>query len=118
MTLARFQYLLKKINPKLRIRTRGVGDVGGIFVGISGKSGYIARVTKGELGLSGYRMEIVDPTAAKAGVINIKRGKIVKRGRKTLVMLLRNWRWIKNNKQASMLLWGVEPKGVNTNGTN
>ncbi len=117
MTLQRFQYLLKKVNPRLRVRIRGYGDIAGLFAGVSGKSGYIARLTKGELTLVGYRIKVLDPTAAKAGVLNYTRGKIMKRGRKTLVTLLRSWRWIKTPAQASMLLWGIEPKGGDNDGT-
>ena len=108
MTLSRFQYLLKKVNPKLRIRQRGYGDVGGIFVGLSGKSGYIARITKGELHLNGFRWEVVDPNDKMRTIP----GKIQKRGRKTLVRLLKNWRWVKNHQQISMLTWGILPKEV------
>lgn len=111
MTLSRFQYLLKKINPRLCIRQRGYGDVGGIFSGFTGHNGYIARITKGDIGLAGYRYQTLDRTAAKAGLIKYNQGKIQKRGRKTLIMILQNWRWIKTRKQKSMLLWGIEPNG-------
>jgi len=104
MTLSKFQRLLKKINPKLRIRQRGWGDCGGIFAGISGKSGFIVRISKGELQLRGYRYELVDPK----NPFQTLPGRIRKRGRATLVIILKNWRWIKNHKQKSMLLWGGE----------
>ena len=104
MTLGKFQRILKKINPKLRIRQKGWGDVGGIFVGISGKTGYIVRISRGELQLRGYRYELVDPTNPFQTI----QGKIQKRGRVTLIRILQNWRWIKNHKQRSMLLWGGE----------
>jgi hypothetical protein len=104
MTLGKFERLLKKINPKLKIRQRGFGDVGGIFVGLNGKSGYIARLSKGELQLRGFRYELVNPTNP---FMNLQ-GKIKKRGRVTLINLLQNYRWIKNHKQRSMLLWGGE----------
>lgn len=35
-------------------------------------------------------------------------GPIAKRGRKTVINLLRNYRWITNHKQKSMLTWGIE----------
>jgi len=104
MTLKRFEKLLKQVNPKLRIRQRGWGDVGGIFAGKFGKAGYIARITKGELNLHGYRAEIVDP----ANPARLIKGKIRKRGRKTLVMLLRNWRWLPRVRDRCLVLWGIE----------
>lgn len=107
MTLSKFQRLLKKANPKLRIRIAGLGDRGGIFAGKFGKSGYIIRLSKGELHLMGYRHELVDPT----NPMRIVQGRIRKRGRKTLVMILRNWGHITNHKDVSMLLWGIERKG-------
>lgn len=106
MTLGKFQRLLKLIHPKLRIRQRGYGDIGGLFVGLSGKSGYIARITKGELQLHGYRFQVVDPSN---NLRTVNAGGIQKRGRKTLINLLRNWRWIKNHYQVSMLLHGYIP---------
>ena len=106
MTLSKFQRLLKIINPKLRIRQRGWGDVGGIFAGISGKTGYIVRLSKGELNLRGYRYEIVNPKRP----MQLIEGIIKKRGRATLIIILRNWRWIKNHRQRSMLLWGILPR--------
>ena len=104
MTLSRFQYLLKKVNPKLRIRQRGWGDVGGIFVGLSGKSGYIVRISKGELHLNGFRVALVNPE----NKMELIQGSIKKRGRKTLIRLLKNWGWVKNHQQVSMLTWGIE----------
>lgn len=104
MTLKRFETLLRDINPRLRVRQRGYGDVGGLFVGLSGKTGYIARFTKGELTLHGYRTEIVDPT----NPLHYKQGVIKKRGRKTLLMLLRNYRWVENHKDRSRILWGLK----------
>lgn len=104
MTLSKFQRLLKKVNPNLRIRISGWGDKGGIFSGRFGKSGYIVRVSKGELHLMGYRSAVIDPR----NPMRLIHGNIKKRGRKTLIMLLRNWGWIKNHKDVSMLLWGIE----------
>ena len=104
MTLDKFQRLLKKVNPKLKIRQRGFGDVVGIFAGVNGRSGYIARLGKGELQLRGFRYELVNPNNPFQNL----QGKIKKRGRVTLINLLQNYRWIKNHKQRSMLLWGGE----------
>ena len=106
MTLQRFQELLKLVNPTLRIRQRKYGDVGGIFVGISGKSGYIVRITKGELNLHGYRQILYDPRNPLQQV----KGNIVKRGRKTLINILHDRKWIKTRKQRSILSWGISPK--------
>ena len=104
MTLSKFNRLLKKIDPKLRVRQRAYGDVVGLFAGKSARSGYILRMTKGELTLAGYREMIVDPT----DIFSTKKGIIKKRGRKTVINLLKNWRWIKTHQQKSMLLWGIE----------
>lgn len=71
---------------------------------MSGKSGYIARITKGELHMDGYRMQYTNPKDPFQKVNGI----IKKRGRKTLINLLRNWRWVKTHRQRSMLLWGIE----------
>ena len=100
MTLAKFQKQLKKVNPKLTVRQRGFGDIGGIF----GDGKYIARITKGELNMRGYRHRVIN----KDNPTQYIDGNIKKRGRVTLVNLLRNYRWIKNHKQKSMLLWGIE----------
>lgn len=83
---------------------RSFGDVAGIFAGKSGKSGYIARMTKGELTLHGYREVVYDPMSP----LSTMEGKIKKRGRKTLIKLLQNYRWIKNHKQISKLTWGIK----------
>lgn len=104
MTIAKFQKLLKKINPRLRIRQRGVGDVAGVFVGHSGKGGYICRMNKGELTMDGYRWMVRDPSNPMRYIP----GRIKKRGRKTIINLLRNYRWVTNHKQRSMLTWGIE----------
>jgi hypothetical protein len=106
MTLKRFETLLKTINPNLRVRQRpSYGDNGGIFVKGSGTSGYISRITLGELSLAGYRHIIRDPN----NLLLTQQGAIRKRGRKTLINLLRSYRWIKTHKQRSMLAWGLEP---------
>lgn len=106
MTLGRFNKLLKLIHPSLRIRQRGFGDIGGIFVGLSGKTGYIARITKGDLTMNGYRVMKVNPT----NPLLMQTGRIQKRGRKTLINILRNYRWVKNHQQRTMLTLGIIPK--------
>lgn len=106
MTLNKFQRLLRLVNPKLTIRIAGYGDVAGVFAGRFGRLGYIARMSKGELHLDGYRFQVVDPQ----NNMRMIDGHIRKRGRKTLIRLLRSWGWIKNHKQVSMLSWGM--KGV------
>lgn len=101
MTIQKFQQLLKKIDPKLRIRIKGQGDVAGLFKGLSGKSGYICRMSKGEFHLNGYRLYFKD----RDGKLT---SRIQKRGRKTLINLLRNYRWITKFKQRTMLTYGVD----------
>ena len=104
MTLQKFQRLLTKIDPRLKIRIRHVGDVAGLFVGTTGRGGYICRLTKGELHLNGYRYMVQDPD----NTMRLTQGRIKKRGRKTIVQLLKNYRWITNHKQVSMLMWGLD----------
>lgn len=106
MTLQRFNQLLKLVNPRLRVRQRGYGDIGGIFVGLAGRTGYIARITKGELTMNGYKVSKVDPT----NPFHMKEGRIKKRGRKTLVNLLKNYRWVTTHQQRTMLTLGIIPK--------
>jgi len=103
MTLAKFQRLLKKIDPKLRVRIRGTADIAGLFVGVGGKGGYIMRLTKGELHLNGYRNVIVGQDG-----MTFRNGYIKKRGRKTVINKLRNFRWLTNHKQVTMLTYGIE----------
>lgn len=102
MTLQRFQQLLSRIDPNLRLRFRAQGDVVGLFVGYSGKSGYICRLSKGELHMSGFRWAVPD----EDGIL--RNGRIRKRGRKTVINLLRNYRWITNHYQRTMLTHGIE----------
>lgn len=118
MTLSRFQKLLNKIDPRLKVRTRGQGDAGGVFVGTTGKAGYICRLSKGELHLNGFRWALPDPEDKTKMVP----GRIKKRGRKTVINLLRNYRWVQNHRQRSMLTWGIEypdeqVKGLTSGGT-
>lgn len=101
MTLQKFQQLLQRINPNLRLRHRRTGDVVGLFVGYSGKSGYICRLSKGELHLNGFRLYFKDEQGKPTS-------RISKRGRKTVINLLRNYRWINNHYQRSMLTHGIE----------
>jgi hypothetical protein len=103
MTISKFQKLLKKIHPKLIIRHRGQGDIEGIFKGVSGKGGYICRMSKGELHLNGFRYMLPDPE----NKMRFLQGPIQKRGRKTVINLLRNYGWVTNHKQRTMLTYGV-----------
>ena len=80
MTLSQFQRLLKKIDPKLRIRQRGKGDIVGLFA----NAAYITRLTRGELHLNGYREVIVGQDG-----MTFRNGYIKKRGRKTVINKLR-----------------------------
>lgn len=100
MTLQRFQQLLKQANPKLRLRERGYGDIVALYGGYS----YILRMTKGELNLNGWRLQLPNPNDPLHPI----QGPIQKRGRKTVVNLLRNHRWITTHKQISSLMWGID----------
>jgi hypothetical protein len=104
MTLARFQYLLKKINPNLIVRHRGVGDIEGVFKGRSGKGGYIVRMSKGELNIHGFRYKMQDPDNPMLMV----NGPIKKRGRKTVINQLRRYGWVTNHRQQTMLMYGID----------
>ena len=74
-------------------------------MGLSGKGGYICRITKGELQLNGYRVAMGNYTNITAAP---QLGPIKKRGRKTIINLMRSYRWIKTHQQRSMLLYGLE----------
>tara|TARA_R110000868_G_C10972640_1_gene770684 strand:- start:19549 stop:19842 length:294 start_codon:yes stop_codon:yes gene_type:complete len=97
MTLPLFEQLLKKVDPRLHIRVRGTGDVGGIFRG----SEYLVRITKGELNLNGYRYTYFTDRLQKV------EGNIMKRGRKTIVKMLQARGVVKSQKERSLLLWGI-----------
>lgn len=101
MTTETFQRLLKEVNPRLRVRKRPGKNVCGIFVGKSGKGGYICRFNEGELQLNGWSSLPMDGSPSR----------IQARGRKTMVNLLRNYRWIRNHRQRTMLSYGIEHKG-------
>lgn len=100
MTLKRFQQLLKEVNPKLKLKIRGYGDIVGLYGGYH----YICRMTKGELCVNGYRIMVQDPN----NPLGMKQGIIKKRGRKTIVNILHKNGWIKGYKQRSKLLWGLK----------
>ena len=104
MTLSRFEYLLKKIDPRLCVRQSRLPDVAGLFVGMSGKTGYICRLTQGELNLHGYRMQYTDPKDISKKSLSV----IKKRGRVSVVKLLRKYRWITKPEQETMLMYGIE----------
>ena len=104
MTLQRFQQLLGRIDPRLRVRRRGTGDIVGLFSGVYGRAGYICRLSQGELHLNGFRYMLPDPD----GNLRMVPGPIQKRGRKTVINLLRNYRWITNHKQRTMLTLGID----------
>lgn len=109
MTPQKLQRILTKINPKLRLRRRfdkGGGDVVGVFVGMSGKSGYLLRMNKGDVPLTGHRFKYHDPQRLGSYTY----GRIQKRGRKTVVTLLKNYGWIKTQAQRSAVLWGLESR--------
>jgi len=98
MTTQKFERLLKKINPNLHIRKRGYGDIAGVYDG----SKYLVRLSHGELNLNGYYKIYYTSDGSP------KMGPIAKRGRKTIIEMLQKKGYIKNIKQRSMLLWGLE----------
>jgi hypothetical protein len=100
MTLTRFQKLLKQINPKLTLRIRSRGDIVGLFVGMSGKSGYLVRLCKGELQINGYKKMVEDD--------GMEFSVIAKRGRRTIANMLKEKGWIRNHKQMTALVYGVD----------
>lgn len=104
MTIGKFRSLLKKIDPRLTLRVRGKGDVVGVFIGTTGRAGYICRFSRGEITLNGYRWAMPDPQ----NPFNKLQGRIKKRGRKTVINLLRNYRWVQNHHQRTMLTYGIE----------
>lgn len=114
MTLSRFQYLLNKIDPRLRIKQSKIPNVAGLFVGLSGKSGYITRMTTGELLMDGFRYHYPDPEDPMKMVA----GPIQKRGRRTVINLLKKYRWVTTVKQESMLLYGIDYPTEEVRGNN
>lgn len=85
MTLRKFQFLLQKINPELSLRTKGYGDIVGIFHGDT----YILRMNKGELYLNNCHIN----------------DSPIKRGRRQVVDMLHKYGWIKP-KDRKELMWG------------
>lgn len=90
MVISRFEQLLKDANPKLHIRVRGNINNSQDVLGLFGGPHYIARMTAGELQRNGYRYQVVDPNNPMVMV----NGNIQKRGRKHLLNILYNHRWI------------------------
>lgn len=97
MTLTQFEKNLRKINLRLRLRSRGYGDIVGLYDGDK----YLIRMSKGELNLSGYRKKYLH------GNLSVSYGVIQKRGRKTVVRMLQRMGYVKNLNDYSLLLWGV-----------
>jgi len=54
--------------------------------------------------LNGYRFMKQDPE----NLMRLVQGLIAKRGRKTVINLLRNYRWVTNHHQRTMLTYGIE----------
>lgn len=102
MTLGRFQKLLKKVHPRLKLKYRGYGDI----IGLYGAHAYILRMTKGEFNFNGWRLQLPNPEDP----LNPIQGRIMKRGRKTVVNILRSHRWATNHRDRTMLLYGIEKK--------
>jgi len=89
------------------VRQAGYGDIAGVYVKNTKQcmgSKYLCRLTKGELHLQGYRDRIVN----KENPLFYKDGNIRKRGRKTVINMLRKQRWVTNQRDRSSLLWGIE----------
>jgi hypothetical protein len=97
MTLQQFEDNLKRVNPRLRLRSRGYGDIIGLYDGDK----YLIRMSKGEFNLNGYRKKYIHDN------LSVSFGTIQKRGRKTVVRMLQRMGYIKNLKDYSLLLWGV-----------
>lgn len=74
------------------------------MVSLYGGPAYILRMTKGELHQNGYRLQIPNPEDP----LHPTQGPIQKRGRKTVINLLKNHRWITTHKQKTMLFLGIE----------
>lgn len=96
MTLKQFERRLQKVNPLLHLKHRAFGDIVGLYAGPN----YICRLTKGELATNGYRIQRVDPQDPLSQMT----GSIKKRGRKTVINLLRNYRWVTTLRQRSYLM--------------
>jgi len=96
MTLSQFQKNLKKVNPNLRIRSRGYGDIVGVFDG----DRFLIRMSKGEFNLNGYRKKFI------RGNLDVVYGNIQKRGRKTVTRMLQRKGYVNSIKDYRMLLWG------------
>jgi hypothetical protein len=102
MTLGQFQKLLTKVHPRLKLKIRSYGDI----VGVYGNGSYIMRMTKGEFNFNGWRLQHPNPQDP----LNPINGRIMKRGRKTVVNILRSHRWATNHQDRTMLLYGVIKK--------
>lgn len=100
MTLKNFARLLKEANPKLHLKVRSYGDI----IGLYGGPHYILRMTKGELHMNGYRLQRANPDDPFHPI----QGNIQKRGRKTIINILRSHRWVTNHKDRSRLLYGLK----------
>ena len=101
MTLQKFQQLLKRINPNLRLRHRRTGDVVGLFVGYSDKSGYICRLSKENY--TSMVLDYISKTNKGSSQVEYPN----EAGRLSLTYS-RNYRWINNHYQRSMLTHGIE----------
>lgn len=100
MTLKTFEKRLKAINPRLKLKVRHYGDIIGLYVGYN----YVLRMTKGELQMNGYRLQMPNPNDPFHPIT----GNIVKRGRKTIVNILRSHGWVPNHRDRSKLVLGIK----------
>jgi hypothetical protein len=75
MNHKKLESLLKEINPRYRIRQRGYGHVGGIFIG---DKDFKLTLSKGHIPLNTYRLLYIADDKKKERVIKRGRGDILK----------------------------------------
>jgi len=72
-----FEKLLKEVNPRFRIRQRGYGHVGGVFIG---DKDFKVTLTKGHIPANTYRLLYMNDGK--------KMEKVIKRGRSDILKIL------------------------------
>lgn len=103
MVLSRFEQLLQEANPKLHFKRRGNINNRQDVIGLYGGPHYIMRMTNGELQKNGYRYQVVDQN----NPMLLVNGNIQKRGRKHLLNVLYNHRWI-TFWDRTRILYGID----------
>lgn len=99
MRLHELEKRLKRINPHLRIRQSGLGDIAGIFLG----DNYIIRLNKGEQSLMSWNKEIFQGYSEGLQPI-VKKEK--HRGYMQALFLLVNYRHL-TTRQAQSIMAGL-----------